>query len=159
MPSFWGDPIKHWSRRGDRPRNPAANESRTSTTAGGRSYSVQRRETAGGSKLSNRRGDTQSKAALLHSIVCLRLCRLVTLVVDKKLTSVSWPVWGAELRKIRERSDQVRTRALFRIPATYRDSVKFFVSLTTCCDTFVLSAMAGRLIKVCAKRVQCEIRV
>jgi len=73
------------------------------------------------------------------------LYRLVTFVVDKKLTSVAWPVWGAELRKLREATDNVRIRALFRIPRTYRDSVRFLVSLTSCCDTIALAVMAGRL--------------
>jgi hypothetical protein len=97
------------------------------------------------STLSNQRGDTQSKAAILHSCISLRLYRLVSHVVDLKLANVAWPVWGNEMRKLLQCSDSVRAIALFRFPRVYRDSVKYFVGLTICVDTLALSARMGQL--------------
>ena len=98
-----------------------------------------------GSSLSDKRGHVQSKAALLNGALNVRLKRLVHDAMKRGITSAPWPMWAPELRSLRAASDQLKQRALFRIPRVYRASVHCVVFATLICDTFVLGSQIGRL--------------
>ena len=99
------------------------------------------------SSLTNKRGDVQSKAAILYSALNVRLIALVRKAIKNKTTLAPWPIWGPALRNLRSTSNEVKQRALFRIPRVYRVCVRLVVFTTLLCDTFVLGANAGRLFR------------
>ena len=96
------------------------------------------------SELSNKRGDINSMAAVLNDAIAVRLYRLVEGVVSRKLTSVSWPVWGSALSRLRHSAAGVKQLALFRSPRIYRDFTRAIVLLAVFLDSILLAAAVGR---------------
>jgi hypothetical protein len=82
---------------------------------------------------------------VLYSALNTRLVRIVHKAIEQRATSAPWPLWAPALRGLRDASDAVRQRALFRIPRVYRLSVRVVVFVTLMCDNFVLGASVGRL--------------
>ena len=95
----------------------------------------------------NSRGDVSSKAAVLHAAIGIRLYMLVDLVIAEKLSKAAWPAWNALCMRLREGSETMKQRSLFRLPRIYQASVRFLVASTILVDTIVLASHASRLIR------------
>ena len=50
----------------------------------------------------------------------MRIYMLVDLVVDQKISRVAWPAWNAVCLKLRTKSEELKQRALFRLPSIYQ---------------------------------------
>jgi len=97
--------------------------------------------------LVNSRGDVSSTAAVLHAALGIRMYMLVDLVISEKLSRVAWPAWNSICLKVRNSSELMKQRSLFRLPRIYQASVRFLVASTILTDTVVLSSHAARLIR------------
>jgi len=97
--------------------------------------------------LVNSRGDVSSTAAVLHAALGIRMYMLVDLVISEKLSRVAWPAWNSVCLKVRNSSELMKQRSLFRLPRIYQASVRFLVASTILTDTVVLSSHAARLIR------------
>ena len=106
-------------------------------------YAAQRQNDK--SRLADRRGDTQSVAAVLHDALGVKLYRLVRGCLDRKLTTAAWPVWGASIAKLRDASTEVKQLSLFRSPRIYRDFTKWVAMAALLYDTLVLAVIVGRM--------------
>jgi uncharacterized membrane protein YedE/YeeE len=99
---------------------------------------------------SNARGDVRSRTAALHSGLAVRLYTLAEFVLEQKLSTAAWSAWNALLMGVLGKAEQMKQRALFRLPRVYRYSVRYLIASAIVTDTFILGARAGRLIKYSA---------
>lgn len=99
-----------------------------------------------GSVFSDSRKDVQSKAAILHAAMGVRLYRLIDLAIDTGLTRAAWPAWNPVLSGLRRSSEQMKQCALFRLPRVYRLGVAWVVGLAVLADTVILAAKTGRML-------------
>lgn len=100
-----------------------------------------------GVNLNNSRGDVRSRTAALHSALGVRLYALTDYVIDHRLSHAAWPAWNAQLKQVLNASEEMKQRALFRLPRIYRYAVRYLIYAAIVTDTFILGARAGRMLK------------
>ena len=95
--------------------------------------------------LGDMRGNVHSTPALAMNFYSLRLYRVIQEALERKMSSVAWPVWGTAISNLRTASHKVEERGLYRLPILYRHSVGIVIHLTIIYDVFVLGTVVGRL--------------
>ena len=95
--------------------------------------------------ISDMTGNNSSPAALAAHMYAIRLYRVIQLALERNMSSVAWPVWGAALSNLRSAAHDVERRGLYRFPVLYRHSVMLVVQLVIVYDVFVLGTVVGRL--------------